>query len=89
MKIKDKPDIASRIYGFDMKHKLRTGETLTGGSAQVRTGDVVAQYQSVSGTKVLVRLSGGTKGADCQVMISATTSAGDTIAESIFFSIIG
>lgn len=89
MKIKDKPDVASRLYSFDFKNRLRPSETLTSGNAAVRSGTATVSSISVSGTKLFVRISGGAIGEDCEIMLSATTSQSDTVAEPLFFSVVG
>jgi hypothetical protein len=89
MKLKDKPDIQSRLYSFNFVKRLPTGDTFATAAGEVRGGDVVCSNVTPDGTKIKFRLSGGTPGTDCEVMIYGTTVGGETPAEPVFISITG
>lgn len=72
-----KLDVAVEDYSFDFTDALAAGDAAaTAVTPLVRTGDVVATLKSLVGNVLSFRLSGGTPGTACEVVIQVVTTGG-------------
>lgn len=73
----EKLDLAIEDYSFDFSPVLAAGDSVaSAGNPVVRVGTVVAVKRSLVGNVLSVRLSGGTAGMLCEVIVQVTTASG-------------
>lgn len=84
----------AKNYMFDFSADLAVGETISGSSCSASiysgatgTAALTIGSASVSGGVVTQAFSGGTAGAIYSVLVSVTTSAGQTLNRSGFLAI--
>jgi len=71
----------TRTLTFEFGEKLAIGDSLAGPATVdvVPSGTLASSAAVVSGTRVLVRLAGGTNGADYAVNAEVATTLGDLL----------
>lgn len=76
----DKQPAESRLFDFDFAQKLASGETIsTVVSAVAAPSGLTVGATSIVGSKVRVRLSGGTTSTVYKVTVTVTTSGSNTL----------
>lgn len=68
---------------------FQNGDAITGGAATVKLGDVEASITATTGSTATLRLTGGTAGKLCEVLVTVTTQNGRTLTEPCFVDVIG
>lgn len=70
-------------FAFDWAIRLADGETITTFAAAVVTGTVTVGAATFSGSRTIVRLTGGTIGEKIQIRYRITTSTGRQLDETL------
>lgn len=84
---KDPDDIDD--FSIDWANELASGETVSTVTATVASGDATVASSSVSGTKTIARVTGGTAGTSAGIRFRMTTSAGRQLDETLVIPIAG
>lgn len=82
------PDVVW-IETFDFVKQLAEGDEIVSCSAVKKRGNIELGEATLLGTKVTVKLSGGTLGETAEFWVLAPTRAGETLGEAITVRIAG
>lgn len=74
-------------YGFDVRDRLASGDSIVSCSISAQTG-IAADQPTFVGASVQCRVSGGTVGQPASVTLRWTTAQGDTDEQTIMFRIM-
>lgn len=85
-----KLDVTTEDYSFDFSPALAAGDAVASSvTPLVRAGDVVCVVKSLVGNVLTVRLSGGTVGLLCEVVLQVVTTGGARPAWALAVQITG
>ncbi len=75
-------------FTLDWRNRLDTGETILTATGTVVSGGVAVSSVTISTTKTIARLTGGTEGELGSVRVRITTSTGRQLDETMRFRVV-